>query len=66
VNQKNERPVGAPAARAWGMEGTCNPKKLGPSGRFAALASGKPNPGDSFSSHGPDHFRLRPQFAFGL
>jgi len=33
--------VGAPAARAWGMEGNRNPKRLGPSGRPAALASGR-------------------------
>src|SRR5215467_13889173 len=30
VSQKNERPVGGPAARAWGMEGNCNPKLARP------------------------------------
>jgi len=41
-NRKGERPVGAPAARAWGMEGNNNPKRLGPSGGLTALARGKP------------------------
>jgi hypothetical protein len=41
VSTKNERPVGGPAARAWGMEGTVIRSPLGSSGRSAALASSR-------------------------
>jgi hypothetical protein len=38
--QKNERPVGGPAARAWGMEGR-NLELIRSSGRSVALASNR-------------------------
>ena len=58
--RKSERPVGAPAARAWGMEGSCNPKRLGPAGA-ACHARARQNSTQeiAFSSDGPNHFRLR-------
>jgi hypothetical protein len=40
-SQKNKRPVGGPAARAWGMEGTVIRSPFGSSGRSAALASSR-------------------------
>src|SRR5712664_597708 len=39
--QKNERPLGGAAARAWGMEGTAIRSQFGRSGRSAALASSR-------------------------